>query len=78
MNFEEYLIRMSDPSVRKEQKCSNCGSEKVVFLQYGLGWEEELQTLIDAGEVIPMGCVLGDDNLACRDCEHTWQVLKED
>lgn len=78
MNFEEYLIRMSDPSVRIGQKCPKCGSDKVVFLCYGLGVEDELQPLVEAGEVVHMGCVIGDDNLACRDCEHSWQVLKED
>ncbi len=78
MDFEEYLIRFSDPSVRIGKKCPNCGSSRVVFLQYGLGWDEEYQPLIDAGEIIPMGCVMGDENLACRECEHCWKELKED
>ena len=75
MKFEEYLIRISDPSVRIGQKCPKCGSDKVVFLHYGLDVEEELQLLVEAGDVIQMGCVMGNDNLACRDCEHSWQVL---
>ena len=69
---EEYFIKFLDPNERLNKICPACGSDKIVFLQYGFGWEKELQPLIDSGDVIPLGCMFGEHNLACRDCEYTW------
>jgi hypothetical protein len=73
---EEYLIKFSDPNERLNKVCPACGSDKIVFLQYGFGWEPELQPLIDSGDVVPLGCVFGKHNLACRDCEHTFTSVE--
>jgi len=61
-----------DPNERLNKTCPNCGSDKISFLQYGLGWDDELQPLVDSREIIPLGCLLNDANLGCRDCELTW------
>jgi len=68
---EDYLIRFLDPKERLNKNCPSCGSDKIVFLQYGM-WDVEDKPLIDSGEIILCGCVFGKHNLACRVCEHTW------
>ena len=71
---EAYLIKFFDPNERLNKICPSCGSDKIVFLQYGM-WDEEDKHLIDSGEVVLLGCVFGEHNLACRDCELTFASI---
>ena len=72
---EEYFIKFLDPNERLNKICPACGSDKIVFLQYGFGWDEELQPLIDSGEVIPCGYMIGKYNLVCIKCAHVWNSV---
>jgi hypothetical protein len=72
------MEKFGDPNERSGKICPRCGSDKIAFLHYGLGWDEELQPLIDSGEIIPMGCIVGKENLACRDCEYAWGSVDVD
>ncbi|MBK7868121.1 MAG: hypothetical protein IPJ75_14715 [Ignavibacteriales bacterium] len=76
-SFIEYLEKFSDPNERLGKTCPNCGSDKIAFFQYGLGEDEELQPLIDSGDIIPMGCIVGKENLACRECEYAWASVDQ-
>lgn len=38
---------------------------------------DELQPLVDSKEMIPFGCIFGDHNLGCRDCEYTWASVPQ-
>ena len=60
-----------DLNERLNKTCPKCGSDKISFLFYGL-WDDDLEPLIDSREVILGGCVIGEVNLGCRDCEHGW------
>lgn len=71
-NILAYLKKFSDPTERLSKTCPKCGSNKIVFFQFGLGWDKKLQPLIDSGEIIPCGCVMSKENLGCRDCEYAW------
>jgi hypothetical protein len=72
---EEYFIKFFDPDERLNKNCPFCGSNKVVFILYGMPAEEA--ELMKSGEVILGGCIIGEHNLACRDCEHTWASVKD-
>jgi predicted nucleic acid-binding Zn-ribbon protein len=77
--MEEAKIKLyqqfCDPNERLNKTCPKCGSNKISFLQYGLGWDDELQPLVDSLEIIPCGCLIGENNLACRDCEYGWDSV---
>jgi hypothetical protein len=64
-----------DPNERLNKTCPKCGSDKISFLQYGFGWTEEEQPLVDSREIIPLGCVIAKDNLGCRDCNYMWSSV---
>lgn len=61
--------------VRKNKECPNCGSREISFLMYGIADDDDLP-LVQSGEVILLGCILGKVNLGCRKCEHTWMSVE--
>ena len=72
----KYLKKFSDPNERLGKTCPKCGSDKISFLMYGIGWDEAEQPLVDSREIIPLGCISKDfNNLGCRDCNHTFMSI---
>ena len=65
-----------DENERLNKTCPKCGSKKISFIKYGFGWDEELQHLVDSREILPGLCLVGNENLACRDCEYLWGSTK--
>jgi hypothetical protein len=60
--------------------CPQCGSAKVVQIQYGLPhFTPELKEAVRRGEVVLGGCVISPDSpkWACRDCGQRFGKLRE-
>lgn len=67
-----YNNKFFDPNERLGKICPKCGSDKVVFLMYGLMEDPEIDELIEKGEIVNLGCMINKENLGCKDCEHSW------
>lgn len=67
-----YNIKFFDPNEKLGKICPKCGSDKVVFLMYGLNNDSEYDELIEKGEIVNMGCMINNENLTCKECEHSW------
>lgn len=74
--MERLFEKFCDPNERLNKTCSQCGSNQISFLFYGLSWDEELQPLFDSGEILHLGCLVGKNNLLCKNCEFSWSSLQ--
>ena len=72
---------MEDEENHSMTKCPQCGKSSVALIFWGYpgGNIEAFEQAIENKEIVPGGCLIGNDDpkWECNDCHHRWGTRDE-